>query len=100
MKEMGLTINVVKAGHANMFLSPLFANAFSTLTNTTIQLYNTDGACGAALGAGIGAGVYKSTKEAFTHLKIIKTIRPNASEKSAYQEAYSRWEQILRQHLV
>jgi xylulokinase len=100
MKDMGLSIKVIKTGYANMFLSPLFASAFSTLTNSVIKLYDTDGAQGAAFGAGIGAGIYQSADEAFKHLKILKTIKPNATHRSAYLRAYGRWEEYLSKYLI
>jgi xylulokinase len=99
MGEMGLSIKIIKTGYANMFLSPLFANAFSTLTNSVIHLYNTDGSQGAARGAGIGAGIYSSASDAFKNLKIIKTIKPNSSQRQAYQDAYARWEQCLHKYI-
>ena len=99
MREMGIQLTTVKAGNANMFLSPLFAEAFATVTQATVELYNTDGSQGAARGAGIGAGVYKSTDEAFVGLKPVKTIEPNDTLSSAYQEAYAGWEGIMQQQL-
>ncbi len=48
MRNMGLRINRVRAGKANMFLSPLFREAFANATGAEIELYNTDGAQGAA----------------------------------------------------
>jgi xylulokinase len=80
-----------------MFLSPLFAEAFATLTGATVQLYNTDGSQGAARGAGIGAGLYKGPAEAFTGLEPVKTIAPNATLTEAYRKAYTHWEQVLKQ---
>jgi xylulokinase len=100
MKDMGLSIKVIKTGYANMFLSPLFAEAFSTVTNTVIHLYNTDGSQGAARGAGIGAGIYKDEREAFKHLTLIKTINPNVSERDVYMRAYKRWEACLKKYLI
>jgi len=99
MRDMGIQLTTVKAGNANMFLSPLFAEAFATVTQATVQLYNTDGSQGAARGAGIGAGVYKSTNEAFTGLEPVKTIEPNEKLSSAYQQAYAKWEEALKQQL-
>ncbi len=99
MREMGIQLTTVKAGNANMFLSPLFAEAFATVTQATVELYNTDGSQGAARGAGIGAGVYKSTDEAFTGLEPVKTIEPNEKLSSAYQQAYAKWEEALKQQL-
>ena len=99
MRDMGIQLSTVKAGNANMFLSPLFAEAFATVTQTTVELYNTDGSQGAARGAGIGAGVYKSTNEAFAGLEPVKTIEPNDKLASAYQQAYAGWEEVLKQQL-
>ena len=99
MREMAIQLATVKAGNANMFLSPLFAEAFATVTQATVQLYNTDGSQGAARGAGIGAGVYKSTEEAFVGLEPVKTIEPNEKLSSAYTEAYVGWEEVLKQQV-
>jgi xylulokinase len=99
MKEMGIELKTVKAGNANMFLSPLFAEAFATVTGANIELYNTDGSQGAARGAGIGAGIYKGPDEAFVGLEPVKTIEPNKKLTSAYQKAYVQWEKVLEQQL-
>jgi xylulokinase len=48
MKKMNVEINTIRAGHANMFLSPLFQNIFAAVTEAPIELYNTDGSQGAA----------------------------------------------------
>jgi len=99
MRDMGIQLITVKAGNANMFLSPLFAEAFATMTQATVELYNTDGSQGAARGAGIGAGIYKKPEEAFVGLEPVKTIEPNDKLSSAYQQAYARWEEVLKQQL-
>ncbi|MGD8501715.1 MAG: FGGY family carbohydrate kinase [Phycisphaerales bacterium] len=99
MRDMGITLTTVKAGNANMFLSPLFADAFATVTQATVELYNTDGSQGAARGAGIGAGIYKDADDAFVGLEPVKTIEPNGKLTSAYREAYKRWENVLKQQL-
>jgi xylulokinase len=99
MRDMGIEINTVRAGSANMFLSPIFASAFATVTGAHVELYNTDGSQGAARGAGVGAGVYKDFVEAFTGLKKTRTIEPDASGKDEYAEAYSKWHEILESQL-
>ncbi|MBN1798347.1 MAG: carbohydrate kinase [Spirochaetales bacterium] len=99
MEDMGVPVKVIKAGHANMFLSPLFATAFSTLTDSVIELYNTDGSQGAARGAGIGAGIYANAEQAFDNLKVIKTIEPNSRQRHAYHEAYARWLEFLNKYV-
>jgi xylulokinase len=96
MRDMGIKLETVKAGNANMFLSPLFAEAFATITGATVELYNTDGSQGAARGAGIGAGIYKGAEDAFVGLEPVKAIEPNMKLASAYQDAYGRWENALK----
>jgi len=99
MRDMGITLTTVKAGNANMFLSPLFAEAFATVTEASIELYNTDGSQGAARGAGIGASLYDGPGEAFVGLEPVKTIEPNKTLTSSYQQAYQKWENVLEQQL-
>ena len=96
MQEMGLTISKVKAGKANMFLSPLFREAFANTTGTAVELYNTDGSVGAARGAGIGVGIYENTAEAFEGLQQIDTIEPNAELQPQYEAAYEQWLDALQ----
>jgi xylulokinase len=95
MRAMGMEISNIHAGHANMMLSPLFREALATITGATIQLYDTDGAVGAARGAGIGAGIYASADEAFATLRHILTVEPDDSKHDAYEQAYERWKTIL-----
>jgi xylulokinase len=99
MRSMGIQIKTIRAGAANMFLSPLFKEAFATITGATVELYNTDGSAGAARGAGVGAGIYKEAKEAFTGLTCLSTIEPSVTQKSHYQDAYQRWLKILNKQL-
>lgn len=73
MAQMGMDIKTIKAGHANLFLSPLFRRTLAAVTGATIELYETDGSVGAAYGAGIGAGIYKDSDDAFKTLKHIAT---------------------------
>jgi len=96
MKEMGMQTDVVRAGHANMFLSPLFRDAFVQTTGLQLELYETDGAAGAARGAGLGAGIYHSTEEAFGGLSKIDVIEPDDKKQSAYSDAYERWLEKLK----
>ena len=99
MKGMGTSLKTVKAGNANMFLSPLFAEAFATITGATVELYNTDGSQGAARGAGIGAGLYRGPEDAFVGLQPVRTIEPNKQLKKACQAAYECWETVLNRQL-
>jgi len=64
-----------------------------------LELYDTDGAKGAALGAGVGAGIYASFEEAFKTLRILKTEEPNAKSQAEYSNAYNQWEVILNNQI-
>lgn len=96
MKDMGLNLNTVKAGRANMFLSPLFREAFVNMNGVTLELYDTDGSQGAARGAGIGAGIYASPKEAFRGLEKLASKEPDPSLVIAYKEVYESWLDALK----
>ena len=95
MEQMGLKVNKIHAGEANMFQSKIFRDTLSGISGATIELFNTDGSVGAAKGAGLGAGIYKSTQEAFASLERIAVITPDHQEE--YQEAYERWKSYLTQ---
>lgn len=95
MKDMGMNLKTVKAGHANMFLSPLFRKAFVHMNRVNLELYDTDGAQGAARGAGIGAGIFSSESEAFQGLELLETLEPNANFFDSYEEVYQNWENRL-----
>ncbi|WP_126973648.1 xylulokinase [Gynurincola endophyticus] len=95
MKQMGLQINTVRAGYANMFLSDLFAEVFANTTGTVVELYNTDGAAGAARAAGVGAGIYKNAKESYTGMELIKSIEPDQKLSTVYQNIYQQWKQKI-----
>lgn len=95
LSEMGLKTKVIKAGSANMFLSPVFREAFVNTLDARLELYETDGARGAAVGAGIGAGIYSSYQEAFHGLKLIDVEEPLASKKEQYAKVFERWKKIL-----
>ena len=96
MQQMGMDINKIHAGKANMFLSPLFRDTLAGVSAATIELYETDGSAGAAKGAGIGAGIYKNHDEAFSTLKKLSVIEPDEKHRAAYLEAYAEWKKELK----
>ena len=99
MRNMGMDIQVIRAGDANMFLSSIFRQTLSSVSNAVIELYNTDGAAGAARAAGLGIGFYANTNEAFSALEKIAIIEPEVDKKEQYQEAYNRWTNYLEKML-
>lgn len=95
MQQMGMDIKKVHAGKANMFLSPLFRDTLAGVSGATIELYDTDGAAGAAKGAGIGCGYFKDHNEAFASLKKLAVIEPQTKTRDAYLSAYEKWKKQL-----
>lgn len=95
MEQMGMDVKKIHAGHANMFLSPLFRETLAGVSGATIELFDTDGSVGAAKGAGIGAGIYKDNNEAFATIDRIEVIEPKEADRQAYRDAYGLWKQRL-----
>lgn len=98
MRSTGMQPSVIRAGKTNMFLSDVFTEAFVNATGVPVELYNSDGSVGAALGAGIGAGIYGSEREAFAHLKPLQLITPTQAEP--YNKLYDDWKKILEKQLA
>ena len=94
MRSLGVAPSAIRAGYANMFLSPVFRQTLSDLAGVPIELYNTSGAEGAAIGAGIGLGYFSSYKEAFEKLDKRLTVVPRKSE-GLLEDSYKAWEAIL-----
>jgi len=90
MQSLAIRPSVLRAGAANMFLSPIFCKTLASLADVRIELYNTDGAQGAARAAAVGAGLIPSVKDAFRGLSVVGSIEPE-SNKADYFEAYDRW---------
>ena len=97
MEETGIEVKVIRAGNANMFLSPVFRQTLSNITGASIELYNTNGSIGAARGAGIGNNQYHPIEKAFSNLKIVKTINPEEDIK--IQDAYKKWKKEVNSSL-
>jgi xylulokinase len=95
MEGIGIKPSIIRAGNANMFLSPVFRDTLSGVTGSVIELYDTDGAQGAAIGGGFGAGIYKSLDEAFVNLKKLKVVEPDLSKADQYQSAWAHWKTHL-----
>ena len=99
MRDLGLKPDVIRAGKANLFLSPLFRQTLSTLTGARIELFNTDGSLGAARGGALGAGYYKSREEAFSSLQCLEVVEPKEEDRAALEEAYEAWKAAVKARL-
>ncbi|NBA85714.1 carbohydrate kinase [Emticicia sp. CRIBPO] len=95
MQNNGVEPKVIRAGQANMFLSSVFSESLVNSTQTPVELYDTDGAKGAALGGGYGAGLFASLSETMHGLTLLKTIEPDPAQAGAYAAAYDLWKNEL-----
>lgn len=95
MRDMGMSVNKIHAGKANMFLSPVFRDTLAGVSDATIELYDTDGSVGAARGAGLGAGVYTNADEAFASLRRWMVVEPDRALTKQYKESYLLWKNII-----
>jgi xylulokinase len=95
MKGIGAGGTVVRAGMANLFLSPVFREIFANTTQTTVELYNTAGADGAARGAAYGAEFYKNLDEAFYGLQCLERIEPTTHLSGVYADIYKEWKENI-----
>ncbi len=95
MRPMGLQLSRVRAGYANMFLSKLFVQTFANLSGCTVELYNSDGALGAARGAGFGTKYYTDFKTCFRGMEIVQQTDPETKESERIREVYEKWKEGL-----
>ncbi len=95
LTDMGAPCNTIKAGRANLFLSRSFREIFANVTQTVLQIVDTDGAEGAARGAALGAGYYADSNQAFDSLELIEEIEPTSDLVDRYGEIYESWKQNL-----
>ena len=93
LQQNGVQPSVIRAGKANMFLSEVFLDAFVNTLQVPVELFQTDGSAGAAIGAGYGAKVYATIEEAFVNSKPLQIIEPSGN--NAYAPAYVNWEDQL-----
>lgn len=97
MRENGMYPTVIRAGKANMFLSDVFTQSFVNVTGVPVELYQTDGSVGAALGAGVGAKIFGEPREAFAGRKPLKLVKP--SRTAQYDTLYQQWKAVLEAQL-
>ncbi len=95
MRENGVHPMIIRAGRTNMFLSDVFVESFVNATGISVELYETDGGAGAAIGAGVGINWYHSVTEAFHNRTPARIVQPGNSLENYYQD----WRKALELHL-
>ncbi len=91
MEQMGMTLSTIRAGFANMFLSEVFASTFANISGCRLELYNTDGATGAARAAGVGAGFYPDFTTSFKGMEIVRKYESGGTGSQQAKDAYQQW---------
>jgi xylulokinase len=99
LAELGVRASVLRAGRTNMFLSPVFREALVETSGVGLELYDTDGADGAARGAAIGASYYASPAEALERLTLLERVVPDRGRETQYRDAYQDWLAELEKRL-
>jgi xylulokinase len=97
MRENGMDPSIIRAGKANMFLSNVFIQSFVNATGVPVELYQSDGSIGAALGSGVGINYYTDPVSAFANRKPLKVVSPVNTR--LYDSFYEDWKQLLEQQL-
>lgn len=98
LKELEVEQNTIRAGKANLFLSKTFRDIFTNVTATRLELYDTDGAAGAARGAALGVGFYQTPAEAFAKLAMLETVEPEPAKVQQYRELFEAWQATIGRH--
>jgi xylulokinase len=99
LNATGIQANILKAGYANMYLSEVFTTSLINAANVAVDLLESDGSFGAALGSGFGLGYYKSAKEAVSKVEKIKTYEPQVEYISKTLDAYLNWKELISKKL-
>jgi xylulokinase len=94
-KETGAEINKIRAGNSNLFLCKLFREIFSAVTESSLDIYDTNGAVGAAIGASVGLSQNKIIGEAFENFKPVISIKPDEMLIKEYRKLYEKWKSGL-----
>lgn len=96
MREKGIPISNLRAGRANLFLSPIFRATLAASAGVRVGLYETDGAGGAARGAGLGAGLFPDARSAMSGLELLGEEDPAPELAGPVGEAFARWKNAKR----
>tara|TARA_Y200000002_G_scaffold54968_1_gene40338 strand:- start:42685 stop:44184 length:1500 start_codon:yes stop_codon:yes gene_type:complete len=98
LSDLNINRNTIRAGNANLFLSSIFKTIFANVTDTPLEIFNTDGATGAARGAALGFGIFETMEETFDDLQLLEVIEPNSELSSIYKESFEGWKETISKH--
>lgn len=90
LREMKVETEMIRAGRANLFLSEVFVEAFVQLTQTPLELIDTNGSVGAAMGAARGSGKFTPVKDSKFSEPSYRKIDPDKNVVR-WEELYQEW---------
>ena len=96
LKNDGVSIENLKVGNDNLFLSDVFSSTIADTLGITIEILETTGAEGAAKAAIAGRVGTQNTEK----IQITKTIAPNPKSKDESRSAYENWKQQLLENIL
>jgi len=94
LKEMGMSVSVMRVGNDNLFQSAIFGQTISNLLGCTIEVVETTGAVGAAKAAGVATGAFGSVEEAMQQTSVLMRYAPT-NTNGIYKNAFASWEAAL-----
>ncbi len=98
MKEDQSLINVIKAGNDNLFQSKVFVETLCSIIGNNIQIYNTNGAIGAARASTIEGNNFDYFKISSTGNDLVSEYEPKKSNEE-YILAYEKWKKELNKKI-
>ncbi len=96
MKELGIDLSIMRVGNDNLFQSAIFANTLSALTGSSIEVLETTGAVGAAIGAGAFTRGQDFMTQSLASTSILKRYNPQPGWKAECRAAYEDWREYLK----
>ena len=98
MKEDQSIINVIKAGNDNLFQSKVFVETLCSIIDNNIQIYNTNGAIGAARASTIEGNNFDYFKKSIISNDLVKEYEPKKRNEE-YILAYEKWKKELNKKI-
>lgn len=95
MQEVGIDLSIMRVGNDNLFQSKIFSTTLSTLTGSSIEVMETTGAVGAAIGAGAYTRGEAFMREALAATAVVKHYHPQPAWNGALTSAFAEWKSLL-----
>ncbi len=95
MQEVGIDLSIMRVGNDNLFQSHIFSTTLSTLTGSSIEVLETTGAVGAAIGAGAFTRGEAFMRDALAKTAVVKRYEPNPEWNEEVETAFEQWKRML-----